>query len=479
MDWESQPDVAAGRWPKTLEECFGIPVKYSYPLSKTSAGALADYFLDVYAPQRSQRNELRKFDGFIFRGPEYLSMFAGDGRELQTIPYPFPRVDDGLRWGDYAMPRIEPCNRVDRFQAGVAYLDGKRPYLIVCRGYYTRTTLAAYDFFDGHFRQTWKVDSGFVPMTNPFRDSPHSGRGEDPVYGSLAGQGDHSLSVADVDGDGKQEIIYGAACIGHDGSLLYSSWGRLPDGTGAKFGHGDSMHVAHIDPDRPGFQIFNVFEAGKNAPYGYALRDAATGEVIRRADGTPFGVYCEKDMDRCMVGDIDPSEPGLECWCGGTVYSCRGVKRDIPFPSTDQAIRWAGDLSTQLIGASDWMDMNDRRGVISDPVHGVMLDPKGTLTNNYTKGNPCLVADLFGDFREEIVLRLADSSAFRIYMNTDLTDFELYTPMDDAMYRVGIAWQNNVYNQTNYTSYYYAHDCDFSRIPLDTKEPAGAQEDEK
>ncbi len=468
--WRERPEVASGQWPGTLEECFGIPVKYPYPLNRADAEALTDYFLDVYAPSRSPANELRKFEGFIFRGPEYLSMFAGDGRELETIRYPFPRVDDGLAWGDYAMRRIEPCNRVDRFQAGVAYLDGQRPYLIVCRGYYTRTTLAAFDFFDGHFRENWKVDSGFVPMKNPFNDTPHIRFGLDPVYGKLAGQGDHSLSVADVDGDGKQEIIYGAACIDHDGSLLYSSCGRLPDGTEAKFGHGDSMHVAHIDPDRSGFQIFNVFEAGKEAPYGYALRDAASGEVIQNSSGHPFGVYCEKDMDRCMIGDIDSSETGLECWCGGVVYNCRGEKKDIPFPSTDQAIRWAGDLTTQLIGPSDWTDMRDRTGVISDPQHGVMLRPEGMLTNNYTKGNPCLVADLFGDFREEIVLRLADSSAFRIYMNTELTDYELYTPMDDAMYRVGIAWQNNVYNQTNYTSYYYAHDCDFSKIPLDKEE---------
>mgnify|MGYP000090328669 FL=1 len=89
--------------------------------------ALADYFLDVYAPSRSPKNELRKFEGFVYDGPEYLTMFGGDGAELDTIDYPYPRVDDGLLWGDYAMPRIEPCNRVDRFNAGVAYLDGERP----------------------------------------------------------------------------------------------------------------------------------------------------------------------------------------------------------------------------------------------------------------------------------------------------------------------------------------------------------------
>ncbi len=163
----------------------------------------------------------------------------------------------------------------------VAYLDGERPYLIVCRGYYTRATLVAYDFFDNKFRETWSVDSGFVPMDNPFcADACHGETGTDPVFGTLAGQGNHSIATADVDGDGCMEIIYGAAVIDHDGSLLYSSYGNLPDGRRAKFGHGDAMHVADIDPDSPGLEIFNVYEGAENAPYGWALRDAETGESI-------------------------------------------------------------------------------------------------------------------------------------------------------------------------------------------------------
>ena len=121
------------------------------------------------------------------------------------------------------MNRIEPCNRVDRFLSGVAYLDGIRPYLIICRGYYTRSCLARMTFLKEDSGETWKVDSGYVPMKNPFNDNPHDLTGSDPVYGTLAGQGNHSLSANDVDGDGCMEIIYGAACIDHDGSLLYSS----------------------------------------------------------------------------------------------------------------------------------------------------------------------------------------------------------------------------------------------------------------
>ena len=454
MDWQYHCEVVFGTWPETLEECFGIEKQYSYPLSKEDAEKLVDYFMDVYAPARSPKNELRKFEGFIFKGPEYLTMWAGDGRELETIPFPVPREDDGLMWGDYAWNRIEPCNRVDRFLSGVAYLDGERPYLVICRGYYTRTTITAYDFFEGRHREYFKVDSGYVLMDNPF--AHHSAElGTDPVYGCIAGQGSHSLSTADVDGDGCQEIIYGAVTIDHDGSLLYSSTAPMPDGRIVHLGHGDSMHVARIDPDRPGFQIFNVFEEGKNVPYGYALRDGETGEVI-------FGEPGDRDLGRCMIGKVNPDVRGLQVWVMN-VQDCKGNVLPDKVPGTNACIRWAADLSTQIIDGADYIQ-GQHIGEISDNTHGSMLRPEGTLTNNGTKGNPCLIADLFGDFREEIVLRTKDSSAVRIYINTEITNHKLFTLMHDTMYRTGIAWQNNCYNQPCYTKFYYANDMDFKDV---------------
>lgn len=455
MNWHEHPEVVNGHWPPTLEECFDIPVRYSYPLSKEDAAKLVNYFLDEYAPSRSEKNRLREFEGFIYDGPEYLTMFAGDGRELETIPFKFGRVDDGLMWGDYAMNRIEPCNRVDRFLSGVAYLDGEKPYLIICRGYYTRATIVAYDFFEGHFNEVWSVDSGFVPMSNPFNDNPHEKKGTDPVYGIIAGQGNHSLSTADVDGDGYQEIIYGACCIDHDGSVLYSSYGYLPNGQYAKFGHGDAMHVANIDPDRPGLEIFNVFEGAKAAPYGFALRNAETGEAY-------FGEYAESDLGRCMIGDICPEERGLQVWVND-VYNVKGDKLDVPAPSTNMNIHFAPDLTTQVTDTKEYLT-SSKSGIINDITHGKMLIPEGTATNNGTKGNPCLVADLFGDFRDEIVLRLSDNSALRIYINTDITEHKLFTPLHDVQYRCGVAWQNNCYNQPGYTSYYYASDMRFDEV---------------
>ena len=453
--WQEHPEVKCGHWPDTLEACFGVPQRYEYPLKREDTEALADYFIQVYAPSRSGKNHLEQFEGFIYSGPEYLSMFSGDGKELETVPFPVPREDDGLLWGDYAMARIEPCNRVDRFLSAVAYLDGERPSVIIGRGYYTRTTVTAYDFRDGHFIRRFTADSGHVPMRNPFNDNPHAGQGVSPTHGLFAGQGNHSMAIADVDGDGCQEIVYGAAVIDQDGSLLYSSYGKMPDGSMAKFGHGDSMHCGVIDPDRPGMQIFNVFEGAKAAPWGFALRDAETGEVF-------FGEPADTDLGRCMVGDVVPGVRGLQCWVNET-FDCRGNKLDVPVLGTNFSIRWAADMTTQITDGANYLTQ-EQNGCIVDNTHGVMLSPENTKTNNGTKGNPCLVADIFGDFREEILLRTADSSAIRIYTNTDITIHKLFTLLDDPQYRVGVAWQNNCYNQPCYPSFYYGSDMDWAWV---------------
>ena len=455
LSWQDHPEVRAKRWPATIEECLGLRPRFFTPLSRKNAEWLADYFIDDFAPKRSPKNELRKFEGFIWSGPEYLTMFAGDGRELQTIPYPFPRVDDGLLWGDYSWNRIEPCNRVDRFLAGVAYLDGHRPSLLMCRGYYTRTTLAAYDFYDNCFHEVWKIDSGFVPMRNPFAPTPAGMPGSDPVYGIIAGQGNHSLSCADVDGDGCDEILYGACVIDHDGSVLYSGAGYLPDGRWMNWGHGDAMQAAVIDPDRPGLQVMHVFEDGRNAPFGEALVEAETGRPI-------YGEYCEADLGRCMTGKVDPDARGMQVWVRET-RNCDGTRSALPVPGTNASIRWAADLTTQVTDGVDYVH-EKHTGIINDPAHGILLRPEGTSTNNGTKGNPCLIADVLGDFRENLLLRLADDSAVRIFVNTEVTHHKLYTMLHDVQYCCGVAWQNNCYNQPVWPSFYYGNDMDFRDV---------------
>ncbi|HEX7201214.1 MAG TPA: rhamnogalacturonan lyase, partial [Arthrobacter sp.] len=364
--WTEHPEVKAGNWPATLEEAFGTAPKYQYPLSQADAEALTDYFMDVYAPSRSARNNLRAFEGFIVSGPEYLTVFEGaSGKELKTVAYEPGRHDDGLMWGDYAMSRIEPGNRVDRFLAGVAYLDGKTPAAVFARGYYTRSTLAAYTWDGSDLAPAWNVDSGWTPMTNPFNDGPHGRDGTDPEFGTLTTQGFHSLSAADVDGDGRQEIVYGSATIDDDGSLLYSSFDTMPEGSAtpgeeARLGHGDAMHVTDIDPARPGKEIFTVHEGGAYAPYGYAMRDAATGEVL-------FGEYSGKDTGRGMIGDVDPGVPGIENWAIG-MQSADGDKLSTATPGTNMSIKWAADMTTQIINGS-----GEQTPTIDDWKHGRLL----------------------------------------------------------------------------------------------------------
>ncbi|MEH7117358.1 rhamnogalacturonan lyase [Neobacillus vireti] len=459
MDWDKQEEVVNGHWPKTLEECFGIEKKYNYPLSKEDAESLADYFMDVYAPSRSSRNNLRAFEGFIVDGPEYLTVFNGEtGDEMDTIDYKPGRHDDGLMWGDYAMARIEPGNRVDRFLASVAYLDGEKPYAVFGRGYYTRTNLVTYSWDGKRLKENWAVDSGWTPMSNPFNDSPHGKDGTDPVYGSITTQGAHSLSAADVDGDGKQEIVYGGATIDHDGSLLYSSTDTMPPqsaapGTTARLGHGDALHVTDIDPNRPGMEIFMVHEGAAWAPYGYSLRDAKTGKTI-------YGGYTGKDTGRGMVGDVDPTHPGLETWAVG-LWTADGQKINNTAPGTNMNIKWAADMTTQIVDGA-----KEVTPTIKDWRKGTVLTADGTRTNNDTKGNPGLVADIFGDWREELLVRTEDSSAVRIYLSTEVTNHKLYTLMHDPQYRAEVARQNTAYNQPSYTSFYFASDTNWANVPL-------------
>ena len=467
LGWSEREEVVSGQWPATLEEGFGVEPTHDYPLSRTDAEELVDYFIDVYAPSRSARNALRAFEGFIVDGPEYLTVFdSATGKELQTVRYEPGRDDDGLLWGDYAMSRIEPGNRVDRFLSGVAYLDGEHPSAVFARGYYTRSTIATYDWNGRKLTQRWSVDSGHVPMANPFNDSPHGRDGTDPVYGTITTQGFHSLSAADVDGDGKQEIVYGSATIDDDGGLLYSSFDVMPEasadpGTLTRLGHGDAMHVADIDPDRPGLEIFTVHEGATWAPYGTALRDAATGEVL-------FGAYSGRDTGRGMIGDVRADVPGIEVWSSmpaGTeasgLLSATGDIISPTNPGTNMSIRWSGDLTTQIVNGA--LDVTP---TIDDWTEGTVLTASGTLTNNGTKGNPSLVADVFGDWREELLVRTVDSSALRIYISTDVTAHKLYTLMHDIQYRADTARQQTTYNQPAYTSFYLASDMDFSNVPL-------------
>jgi rhamnogalacturonan endolyase len=361
---------------------------------------------------KNGKSTLRSRAGYVLDGPEYLTVFDGrTGAALATTDY-YPPRGKVADWGD------NYGNRVDRFLACVAYLDGVHPSVVMCRGYYTRTVLAAYDWRDGQLTKRWVFDSDDgTPGNEKYR-----------------GQGDHQLSVADVDGDGKDEIVYGACVINHDGKGLYST-GR---------GHGDAMHVSDLDPDRPGLEVWMVHERPSEFSGG-DFRDAKTGEMLWKLPSTG-------DAGRGMAAHLDPRYKGYQCWSAPSdgLYSCKGVKISDKKPrSVNFAVWWDGSLQRQLLDRNYISHWN-----WADGTETTLLTAQGCSSNNGTKATPALSADLFGDWREEVIWRTNDGKELRIYTSTFPTEHRFYTLMHDPQYRLAIAWQNVAYNQPPHPGFY-------------------------
>ncbi|ONK14770.1 RICIN domain-containing protein [Streptomyces sp. MP131-18] len=352
----------------------------------------------------------RNSGGYILSGPEYLTMFNGQtGAEMDTVNYEPPR-GSVPSWGD------DYGNRVDRFLAGTAYLDGQRPSLVMARGYYTRAVIAAWDFRDGQLTRRWTFDSNA------------SGNG------AAYGQGNHQLSIADVDADGRQEIVYGAATIDDNGRLMYS--------TG--YGHGDALHVGDFVPSRSGLEVFSIHESG-NQP-GSDLHDARTGQNIHR---TPTSG--SEGPGRGVAADIYAGNPGAEFWGSGPNMnqlrnsSGGNVGRN---PSSANFLAWwDADPVRELLDGT----RIDKYGTGGDTR---LLTASGVAASNGTKSTPVLSGDLFGDWREEVIWRHSDNNALRIYATSTATDVKLHTLAHDAQYRVALAWQNTAYNQPPHPSYF-------------------------
>ena len=351
--------------------------------------------------------------GRIFTGNEYLTVFEGlTGRALKTIDYVPPR-GDLAGWGDTR------ANRSDRFLACVAYLDGMHPSVVMCRGYYTRTVLAAFDWNGKELTQRWLFDSNT------------------PEWADYAGQGNHNLRVADVDGDGHDEIVYGSCTIEHDGTGLYS--------TG--LGHGDALHLTQFDPANPRLQVWACHERDGQ---GSTFRDAATGEII-------FQIRAGDDVGRCMAADIDPTNRGVEMWSSSS-GGIRNIKGETIGPrvrglSCNMAVWWDGDLLRELLDKNriskyDWTDKRCE----------VIATFDGCASNNGTKATPCLQGDIVGDWREEVLLRTTDNRSLRLYVTTIPTPYRFHTFLEDPVYRLSIATENVAYNQPTQPGFYIGPD---------------------
>ena len=367
--------------------------------------------------------DYRDGNGLVLKGPEYLTVFRGsDGAAITTINFvPSRDINQHVKgkdgkgyWGD------NYGNRCERYLAATGYLDGVHPSAIFARGYYTSAYVVAYDFDGKTLKQRWYHKS------------------EDPGKG-LYGEGNHSLQAADLDGDGYDEVFFGAAALNHDGTLRYR--------TG--LGHGDAHHIGDMDPDRPGLEVWDVHEH-TTAQYTDELR-AHDGKIIWGTSQPNPGV----DNGRGMAADIDSTHRGYEMWSakGGGMFTVKHERIGSPAVSQNFRIYFDGDAYDELLDGAYVTKFNSK-----DIKAEVYFDGPAALTAtgcNGTKNTPSLVADLFGDWREELVVRNSqDPTVLYIVATPVVSPHRVYTLMHDATYRAAVASQNTAYNQPPHVGYF-------------------------
>ncbi len=357
--------------------------------------------------------------GRILSGNEYLTVFSGKtGEALSTIDY-VPGRDATTAWGDTW------GNRSERMLAAIAYLDGVHPSLIMTRGYYAAAYMVAFDFDGKNLTQRWMLAS------------TEDGKG-------IFGEGNHNISVGDLDGDGYDEIVFGAAAVNHDGTLRYR--------TG--FGHGDALHLSDMDPDNPGLEVWDIHEE-TGSPYSDEFRDK-DGNVIWGS------AQIGDDNGRGLAADIDSTSRGFEMWslASGGIRTAKGDLLSSTLPSYNFRLYFDGDLQDELLDATGKGGSGGKLEKWNSTTQGIdrflsFYNINSSTLNNYTKANPCISADIFGDWREEFIVRSsADSSVVNIIATNYTTPHRVYTLMHDRQYRESIAWQNVGYNQPPHLSYY-------------------------
>ena len=405
----------------------------------------------------------RTSDGRINGGHEYLTVFNGlTGEAVHTIAY-FPNrnatttlseAEGSFNWDDRSGKTDKGSygNRGERYLAATAYLDGPEGHAsgIFCRGYYTFAYIWAVDFDGTELKHRWlhmsDTKTTYKVMDANRKTSTYkgtictSGLGRYTMYAN----GNHNMSIADVDGDGKDEIIWGSAALDDDGKMLYA----------VGFGHGDAIHLADLDPDRPGLELFDIHE--EKGTYAWDLHDAATGEIIWK------GGQSGADNGRGLAADILGAR-GYEFWSayGGFDSASRnqnpfntltGKQAGSTKPSMNFRIYWDGDLMDELLdGTTISKYGGSTLGVGSTPI-GSLGSPASC---NGTKATPCLSADIFGDWREELILwSTTDNATLNIYTTTTGTKYRVPTLMHDHTYRMAICWQNNAYNQPPHLGYF-------------------------
>ena len=376
--------------------------------------------------------DYRNTAGWVQQGPEFLTVFNGlTGAAMQTVAYQPARANT-IDWGD------NYGNRQDRFVSAVAYLDGARPSIVVGRGYYDKLMRAAYDWRNGQLTLRWIFDS---------KDAT------DPANNALSSQGNHQMTIGDVDGDGKDEIINGSSAINDNGKRLWT-YGQ---------GHGDALHMSDMDPDRPGQEIWQCLESeGQYSPFGIRLNDAKTGAMI-------FGAVTTGDVGRALAADIDPAHRGYEMWSSsGNLYNVQKGQIGTSKPTggsqaVNSAVWWDGDLGREILDGAILDKWNPATQSLNRLFTIYQAAP--VTYNNDTKKNQCLTADILGDWREEILLRRSDNTALILFTTNIVSPHRIFTLMQDPQYRTAIAWQNSAYNQPPHPSFFLGYDMAPAPVP--------------
>lgn len=346
---------------------------------------------------------------FTHYGKEFLWYCEGaTGKPYQCIEFPLKRLEDGetdlkAAWGDgYG-------HRSSKYFFGAPYLDGKHPSIFLGRGIYTRHKFIAYDVdpktHDLKVRWKW---------TN---NQPGS-----PWYG----QGYHNYIIADVDWDGRDEIVWGSMVIDDNGMGLST--------TG--LGHGDAQHIGDFNPYIHGQEMFACNEDAPSNNY----RDATTSKIYYRKTDT-------NDDGRCLAGNFYNDFPGAMGHSAhdtpiSTVTNDH-VSLNTNGLSMNFRIYWDGDLLEECFNNTE----------VTKPGEGTIATFLGAYSNNSTKATPCYQGDIFGDWREEVIERTADNN-IRIYTTNEPTKWRNYSLWYDHQYRNGMVWQPCGYNQPPHVSYF-------------------------
>ena len=391
-------------------------------------------------------------------GHEYLTVFNGlTGKAVNTIAYNPNRnttsaLSEAQGTFNWAVGKTDNhgYNRGDRYLAAVAYLDGpdKNPSGIFCRGYYTYAYIWAVDFDGQKLIPRWlhrsdnntsyKVETydadGKATTKSYTAPKTTSGNGSRTMYSN----GNHNLSLADVDGDGRDEIIWGSATLNADGTLRYA--------TG--FGHGDALHIGQMIPGKKGLQVFQVHE--EKGTYAWDLHDADTGEILLK--GGPSGT----DNGRGMAAQL--TSKSTEWWFSSASAreqrsAVTGEVASAANGSVNFRMYWDGTPQDALLDGNKLDKYNDSSKSFGRLVTFYNLGPGSTC--NGTKNTPNLLADIFGDWREELILyNITDTETYLgIYTTNIPTKYTVPTLMHDHTYRMAVCWQNVAYNQPPHLGY--------------------------